>query len=304
MIHFLYCPFTGLGKYNGYRGDKWLKNRIRIFKGFTLPALLNQTKKEFILWISWRPEEKKNPIVKEFKQSLDGIRGLTTVFTYGGLCFIDDKYDTEVAKERLLTALEETLPELQSLVTDDWVYMTIQPSDDMYMSDAVEVIQKEAPEKRKAVGWKEGYIMNYATKEVAEYNPDTVPPFSTIIFPKEIFLDPEAHMVYTGPYRSHEYVNRHLTFKELPGRGFCVGTHGENISTTFKHPYAEREILGKEREAVWLDFGAWDADPIIVHRHVRLWGRLILNLLPKPIQGIIKNIYHLVRDYYVQVLKE
>ena len=34
--HLIYCPFTGLGLYNGFRGNRWLKNRIKIFKEFVV----------------------------------------------------------------------------------------------------------------------------------------------------------------------------------------------------------------------------------------------------------------------------
>ena len=68
--HLLYVPFTGLGLYNGFRGNKWLKKRIQIFKQFVVPSLHAQINQNFIIWISWRPEEKNNHIVKEFYQYL------------------------------------------------------------------------------------------------------------------------------------------------------------------------------------------------------------------------------------------
>ncbi len=74
--HLMYVPFTGLGLYNGFRGNRWLKNRIEIFKQFVIPSLLNQTDQDFILWVSWRREEKNNPIIKEFKQYLENIASM------------------------------------------------------------------------------------------------------------------------------------------------------------------------------------------------------------------------------------
>lgn len=298
VCHFLYCPFTGLGSNEGYRGDAWLKNRIAIFKRFVLPSLMAQTKREFILWVSWRPQEKNNPIVKEFKRSLDGLRGLTTVFTYSGLCFWDDKYPEQVASERLKRALSMTLPQLAGFVSDaEWVYLTIQPSDDIYATDVVEKLQS-VPPGRKALGFHHGYVMNYATKEVAEYNPTTLSPFTTIIFPRETFLDPKEHYQYTGPYSSHEYVFSHVQGEYLDGRKYLVGTHGENISTTWNIPYKGREILGSEKEKIWLEFACWDADPIVIHRRMRLVLRMLINLFPRPIQTILKTTYHVIRKIY------
>ena len=62
--HLIYCPFTGLGLYGGFRGNRWLQNRIQIFKQFVIPSLKAQTNKDFTLWISWRPEEKNNPDIE------------------------------------------------------------------------------------------------------------------------------------------------------------------------------------------------------------------------------------------------
>lgn len=294
-------PFTGLGANGGYRGDAWLRNRIAVFKMFVLPALMAQTKREFILWVSWRPEEQYNRLVQDFKRSLDKLRGLTTVFTFNGLCFWDDKYPDAQASDRLRKNLAYTLPKLSGFVGDsEWVYLTIQPSDDIYANDTVERLQAIEPGK-KAIGFRHGYVMNYATKEVAEYNPTTLSPFTTIIFPKDKFLNPLEHYRYIGPYRSHEYVFDHLPGTFLEGRGYMVGTHGENISTTWNIPYKGREILGEEREKIWLRFACWDADPIIVHRHLRLWLRVIINALPRPLQKLFKTIYHLIRNAYYAV---
>ena len=289
--HLLYVPFSGLGLYNGFRGDTWLKNRIKIFKQFVVPSLINQTKQEFIVWVSWRPEEKTNPLVQEFWQSLDGIRGMRFVFTYGGLCFWDDKLSDEDASKKLLDNLTQTLPELESYVDHaDFVYMTIQPSDDMYVSNAMEEIQSVLP-ITKAMGWEKGYIMNLGTKEIAEYNPETLPPFSTIIFPKETFLDPQKHYKFTKPYKSHEYVRWIEPFFTLPGRGFVVGTHGENISTVFDHPYKGKTLTGNERDAVLTSIRAYFTEPLeIKKRPLRLLARQILNKLPG--EKRLRSLYH------------
>lgn len=292
-IHFLYCPFTGLGLHGGFRGDKWLKNRIKVFKQFVLPSLMNQTKREFVLWVSWRPEEKNNPIVDNFRESLERLRGLSVVFTYGGLCFYDDKYDDDTARTRLLGNLTATLPELKGLVGDsDEVFMTIQPSDDMYLSDFVESVHNKWPKDVEAMGFRKGYIIDYGTKELAEYNPDTTPPFATIRFSRDKFLDPEKHTKYTGPYKSHEYVKDHLKEGFWENRGFIVGTHGENISTTWNIPYRGEIITGEKKEKILLNAGIYFSDPIKVKKGIGLILREILNRL--PFQKKIRRIYHLL----------
>lgn len=285
-IHFMYVPFTGLGIRKGFRGNRWLKNRIRVFKQFVVPSLINQSRREFVLWISWRPEERNNSIVQDFKRSLEGIRGMSTVFTYGGVCFWDDKYE----EDNLLGRLKATLPDLESYVAEgDQILLTIQPSDDLYFGDVVAEFQDyDGP--AQAIGYRKGYIINYATKEIAEYNPDTPPPFYTIRFRKEDFIDPERHYKFIGPYKSHEYVGDFLKLVHFPGRKFVVGTHGENISTTYNHPYKGRVLTDEERDAVLIKTGTYFSDPVIVKRGVRLAARKVFNTM--PFQDALRKFYH------------
>lgn len=273
----MYCPWTGLGLYNGFRGNRWLRNRITIFKQFVVPSLQAQTNKNFTLWCSWRPEEKKNPYVKELIKYLEGIKEFKTLHTFGGVCFWDDKYPDKEAHERLVTNLHRTMVDLVDATGADgecdWVYMTIQPSDDCYHKNTVKALQEifETTDFQ-AIGFSQGYVMNYRTKELAEWNPKTNPPFFTIKFPRDIFIDPLKHLTYTGPYKSHEYVGDKLKYGQIPERGFLVGTHSDNISTVFDHPYT-----GAKVEDVLDDFGLENVAELVVPFSL---GRIILRKLP------------------------
>ena len=142
ITHFLYVPFTGLGLYDGYRGHRWLRNRIKIFEHFVLPSLLAQTSKNFTLWISWRHQERTNSLVKGFKEFLDTFTEFKTVFTYSGVCFWDDKYPDDIARSRLAEAVHGSLADLfEPIGVVDYVLMTIQPSDDCYHKGMVEQTQ-------------------------------------------------------------------------------------------------------------------------------------------------------------------
>lgn len=304
LKHFMYVPFTGLGLHGGYRGDKWLLNRIRVFKQFVIPSLLSQTNKDFTLWISWRKEEAYNPIVMDLVKWLSHIRGLDVVHTYCGVMFWDDKYSDSDASQRLIEAFRETLPKLGSYcLNDSHIIMTIQPSDDMYHPQVVAETQKfflneyknaGTPQGKiypyQVFGYEKGYIMNYATKEIAEYNPDTTPPFYTILFPRDVFLDPEAHYKWIGPYKSHEYVGDHLAEIRIPERAFIVGTHGENISTVWTHPYKGRVLSKDEKDDILHRTGTYFSDPVIVRRGGRLVARSILNRL--PFHNFIRSSYY------------
>ena len=297
-VHFLMCPFTGLGMYNGFRGNRWLRNRIKIFKQFVVPSLLAQTSQDFILWVSWRYEEKYNKQVIELKKYLDET-GLRNVFTYGGVCFYDDKHEDNVARNRLVENLHASMPDLINVIGEaDYVYLTIQPSDDVYYKRFVADIAEGFEEDNDidALGFTRGYIMNYRAGQIKEWNPVTNPPFYTIKFKREDFLDPIKHCEFTSikkdvgkykagtPIPSHEYVGDALKYKRSDYRGFLVGTHLDNISTVFKHPYAGNDVSKKVLE----DFGLENVPLLKVKFSFR---KKILKALPYKVQRKLRYIF-------------
>ena len=294
--HLMYCPFSGLGLYNGFRGNRWLKNRIKIFKQFVVPSLQAQTEKNFTLWISWRPEERYNGIVKSFQEWLKGT-GLDVIHTFSGVCFYDDKYPEKEARNRLVSAIHGAMIELVNATEGDtgceWVLMTIQPSDDCYDRNTIKAIQTmfkhEDLYTLQALGFKQGYLMNYQTKELAEWNPATNPPFYTIKFPRPTFINPLEHVEFTalkkdaGPYKkgtplpSHEYVKDCLRTGYIDQRGFLVGTHSNNISTVFDHPYKGANV----DQEVLKDFGLDKVEPLKLPFSVR---RIVFDRLPYKVK--------------------
>lgn len=271
----MYCPLLGLGLYGGHRGRRWLRNRIKIFKQFVIPSLKAQTSKNFILWMSVRPEDRYDNDIKELKEYLDSITEFTSIVTYAGVCFWDDKYPDDVAQKRLAEAVHGSLGQMfDTIGSVDHVLMTIQPSDDVYHKEFVEQIQKcfvSMPEIQ-ALGFRNGYVANYQTLEVSEWNPKTIPPFFTIKFPTQIFIEPTKHLSYTGPYKSHEYIADKLNFGFIETRGFLVGTHGENISTHYNHPFK-----GELTPDVLRDFGLDGVEPLRLRISIR---KMIMRKLP------------------------
>jgi hypothetical protein len=285
-LHLMYVPWTGLGLYGGFRGNRWLKNRIKVFKQFVLPSLEVQTNQNFAVWCSWRPEEKSNPYVKELMNYMEAwgdLCNIRVIHTFHGVCFWDDKYTDDQARNRLASAIHGSVGELYNHIGEaDTILMTIQPSDDCYNSYAVEEIQNLFKiTDLQAVGYKHGYMMDYIKGEVSEYNPTTNPPFFTIKFPRNIFTDPLAHMEYTGPYKSHEYVGDKLNYFQIPKRGFLVGTHSENISTVYSHPFRGQVV----ERAILREFGLYDTSNLEIRTSIR---RAILKRLPWKIQRKIR----------------
>lgn len=299
IIHLMHVPFSGLGLYNGFRGNRWLKNRIKIFKQFVIPSLQSQTSKNFVLWCAFRYEEKSNPIVKELQEYMKGIKEFKTVFTFNGICFWDDKYSDIEARSRLISSLHGSIGELLDTIGEvDGVLMTIQPSDDIYVRDFIERIQKmfENRPDIQGIGFTKGYIMNYQTKEIKRYNPKTNPPFYTVKFSRDIFTDPLKHADYTSlkkdvgiykkgtPCPSHEYIGDCVNYTTIDERGFLVGCHGENVSTHFNHPYGE----GSLDEEVLYNFGIYGVKPLKIHYSLR---KRILRLFPYKIQRKIRYMF-------------
>lgn len=285
---FLYTPFTGLGMYGGFRGNRWLRNRIKIFKQFVIPSLLNQSDRDFVHWISWRPQEENNPLVKELHSYLSSIPNYRFVFTYNGIAFWDDKLPDEEARQKLLLSLHMTLPALLDYaIGSDTISMLLVPSDDLYTKDAIKTMRRELTGGVQAVTYTKGYLCNYYTKELLEYNPKTNPPFFCINFPRETFFDSILHMKYTGPYKSHEYIGNALKLKKLEGRGFLVGTHGENISTHFNNPYGGAKI-SDETAKVLYNFGIADAPLLKLPKSFKKWA---LRRLPHKYQRKLRYIF-------------
>lgn len=271
-------PFTGLGLYGGFRGNRWLRNRIAVFEKFVVPSLLNQTDRDFVVWVAWREEERDNPYVQGLLSRLQSIPNFRVVFTYTGVPFWDDKYDDATARQRLSDTLRRGLPELFDVTSDcDEIIWLLQPSDDCYSSNTITSVKEAFKTKDiQVVSYTKGYICNYNTLEVREYNPKTNPPFFAIRYPREIFFDPGKHMSYSGPFKSHEYIGDKLKIGYFDGRGFMVGCHGENISTHFNHPYG-----GVTVEGVLDFFGLGSVSPVKLPLSFRKW---LLRKFPHKVQ--------------------
>ena len=293
-IFLAWTPFTGLGAYGGFRGNRWLRNRIKVFKQFVIPSMQNQTDKDFIHWVAWRPEEFTNRHVQELWAYMNALLGYRTVFTFGGLCMWDDKYPDDEARTKLAMALKRTLVQLRDKLSEmgDEVQVLLVPSDDLYDGKTIADMKAHFAEfpDIQAIGYTKGYICNYNTREILEYTPNTNPPFFAARFPSDIFFHESKHMAYISmkvdegkykagtPYPSHEYIPNAFKMHFFERRGFMVGTHGENISTHFNHPFGGIPILpGVARSMKLAEFGILNSGNLKLPLSVRKW---IIRRLP------------------------
>lgn len=260
FTHLIYIPFRGVGIKNG--DDDWFKERIEIFKQYTLKSLLNQTNKEFHVIFSFRPEDKDSPIVEELSVYLKNK--IRCNFVFSGLMYWDDK--NLEANKTLEKRLEETLAYLWTRTKHmepqpNYILMTRLDSDDMLHKDAVEEIQIEFKrncppsfpvwddprmdnEMPKALVFLRGLVYNTDTKELAEWRPRTNPPFHTIIFPKDVFFDAKKHVEYYGDWQSHEDTILVWPFAKLSDYKYCVTVRNpkNHISTTWQHAFRGKRM--------------------------------------------------------------
>ncbi len=237
--HIIYTPFTGVGDFNP--DNKWFLNRIRIFKQFTQQSLLKQTHKRFSNHIlSFRREDEQNPIMANFCSDLYFYP------LFSGLLFYDDRFSEQSEKNRRLVDRLVSLKEMERTYKDaDWIYLTRIDSDDMFHYGAFEEIQKQEPKEKTAFIFQNGYIYNKETQEMAEYDPETCPPFYTICFPKDVFFNPQKHLEYMKDWKSHEDTVKIFNPVYMSDRKYCVLVHGKNTTTTWNHRFRGKAVDNK-----------------------------------------------------------
>lgn len=254
--HIIFTPVTGLGLFNGFRGDEWLKYRLQVFRDCTLKSLLNQEDKDFLHLLTWRPEEKANPIVQELENYLKQFKDYKFIFTYHGILLWDDKFDKETADAKLMDSLRGTMEDLKPFIDKPYVYETILASDDMYHKSTFKEIAREPFIEHGCLLHEEGYMFDYTNKQLAEYKPGTNPPVYTIMFPADVYLDYQKHFQYMGPFQSHEFVPTTFNCKQLPNWRYCSTVHDKNISTVWEHPFRGRKIwYENEKQEILKNYG-------------------------------------------------
>lgn len=227
-----HIPFTGLGILDGFRGNEWFERRIELFHKYTLKSLLNQTEQDFTIWLSFRPEEEYNPLIQTINIPHKHI------FTFGGIPIWDDKKINE--EQWLFERLKKILPKLKGIIGSDDVKMVNLGSDDMYSKEVFKSVKAQPFKEGTVLTHRLGYIYSDTTDQLAEWNPTTHPPFHTIMFSNETFLNPEKHFQFN--YKSHEFIPSLFKEVRMPDRRYCAVVHDKNISTIYFHPFKGREI--------------------------------------------------------------
>ena len=254
-IHIINTVMTGRGtpRIVGDRvleeTDRWINERIFLFKKYTLASLLNQTNKNFLHWICFRNHNPKWDELADYLKSIN----YNFVFTYNGQCHWDDRSDQNPTLEkRFAKSLEALKPHIEG---KKWVYYTLLDSDDMFMKDAVELIQQQEPEMGKSLVFQKGYAINHQTKELADWF-CVSPPFYTIIYPAETFLDPKEKFLYEVGLNSHEDAVEIFRATIMPENKYSYLIHSYNKSTSWEHKFRGKIYTDDNfRKQVFKDLG-------------------------------------------------
>ncbi len=109
MKHIFQVPFTGKTPHgDGFTSQEWYDERIELFTKYTLKSLKNQTRKDFLLWITFRPEEIFNKSTKKIAKALTES-GIQNIVSFNGTMFTEDRatWHNKDLPERLEKVLTE-----------------------------------------------------------------------------------------------------------------------------------------------------------------------------------------------------
>jgi hypothetical protein len=232
-------PFKDIDGDEGFKGQNWFCHRSDIFEDYTLKSLINQTDKDFLVWLQFRPKEKTNPVIRKIRRIMKESK-LNFVITFNGAILREDKAYWH--NEDLVERAKKSLNELGEIEEDTVIEVGLD-SDDMVSKNFVEYIKNI--EEAEAYYMKVGYIYSTEDGRLAEWNNPESMSIYTINYPTNIFLDADAHFKYQKGFSSHEQIPRIFKANQLPDGMYCATTHGNNISTVWEHPFRGKEIYSE-----------------------------------------------------------
>jgi len=167
--------------------------------------------------------------------------------------FLEDKatWHNDDLKERLT----KCLPELRKLVDAEYIYETNLDSDDMVHKNFTEIVLEHKFKERGALYCKDGFAYNTEGR-LAQWNNPISNQNYTIMFPREVYFNPEKRLEYLDGFNTHEQVPEKFEAEEMPKGMYCTTIHGKNISTVWEHPFRGEEFYYEDEKInVLKEFG-------------------------------------------------
>lgn len=232
LIHIIY---SDCGR-NIFKTDEWWNYRFKIFQKFTLQSLLNQEQQDFYFFLVL-----KKPFPERFYPKADQIlksSGLRYIIAYS-----DKKGDVK-------KKVDANFP------NSKYIYATRIDTDDMFHKSVTKEIQEQEFKSQTALLYLKGYIYDCVNQKMRHYK-EKAPPFSTIMYPREIFLDEEEKRKYERYFRGHDTIPSYLNCEVLSENKFIVLVHKKNKRGRPGNvtAYPEKLIPKKEHAQILKDFG-------------------------------------------------
>ena len=181
----------------------WWKYRLSFYEHYTLNSIINQTNQNFYLLMTI---ENKFPLKDELER----------ILKRSGLKYI-----------LVNRSIENNLMSKMKLLPDfKYVFATRIDSDDLFKKDVVEEIQTFNYSWRRALIFQKGYCYNCVDKKLQHYEVHS-PPNSTIMYPKDIFLDSTKTREYLD-IRGHDQVFSKLDSIVLSENKYMILIHQSN----------------------------------------------------------------------------
>ncbi|MCF8223789.1 MAG: putative rhamnosyl transferase [Bacteroidales bacterium] len=218
-------PLSGNSKYESW--VKWTRNRIEIFKNFTLPSILNQSSENF-RWLIFF-DTNTPPEFKDFIAGLKKIEIINVCYSNGSKDFYEN-YVEDIHKS------------IQKSIR--WIITTRLDNDDCLHRDAVKTIQEHFVQKNNyLISLASGYALNLENKTLSHYFYPMSPFISLIenndheikgIFSREhtkwddlrLFISREMWLTwFEGKNRKSKFILRKPMWIQT--------VHGDNISNSF-----------------------------------------------------------------------
>ena len=243
-------PFTGKTPNSETQTQQWFDFRANVFEEYTLKSLMNQTDKDFLIWIQFKPSDKNNKATIKIRKALNKSK-LEYVMTFNGPIMMEDKatWHNKDLIERATKSLKELEP-----IKEDYVVLVGLDSDDMVHAKFVEVLKEKTPRKHGAYYMTKGFVYSMDGRLSEWENPESMSIYA-VVYPTDIFLDAKKHFEHQRGLNTHEQIPKLFDAEKLPDGLYCATIHGTNISTVWGHPFMGKEYYyADEVESIIKDF--------------------------------------------------
>jgi len=203
FIHIIHSYFTR----NVKKTHGWWEYRLKILENFTIQSLINQTNQNFYYVVYLKNCFPKD-LIPELKNILERSGLKYSIINYDNKGELENKIRTEIGEAK-------------------YVYATRIDSDDLFYKDVVEEIQKYDFSWRRALIYQSGYCYDCVNKKMRHHFMHC-PPFSTIMYPYELYIDFDKSIEYKNSPGGHDAIIRKMDPVILSPNKYIILFHKQN----------------------------------------------------------------------------